>query len=608
MNRRFLLQSAAALPWLSLLPGLARARAPGPQTHADAHCTQRRVRPSDPDWPDAAQWQALAAEVGGQLARAAPLLAACEAAAKGAACSEVLGNLRNPFYLQDQVSGTEVSGWLDAWTPAPSAYCVDVRTAADVAAAVKFSRKHALRLVVKGTGHSYLGTSNAPDSLLIRTHAMRELHLHEAFVPAGCDGHVTPTPAVSAQAGAVWFDLYSAVTTRGGRYVQGGGCTSVGVAGLVQSGGFGSFSKAHGTAASRLLEAEIVTADGRVRVVNACRNPDLFWALKGGGGGSWGVITRLTLRTSELQPFAGGAFGKVQAKSAQAFQRLLARFVSFYHEHLLNPHWGESVKVSPQNVLQLSLVSQGLDTPQSEQLWKPFFDWIAAAPQDFTVSERLRTGGYPARSWWDPDKNHSLLRDERPGVSEGHAWWDGDQGQVGAYLHGYDSLWLPVSLLEPQSQSRLVDALFAASRHKEVELHFNKGLAGASPQVIAATRDTATNPAVLEAFALAIIADGEGPAYPGFPRPALDLAAAHEDARAIDRATAELKRIVPDAGSYVSESNFFNERWQQAYWGPNYARLRAVKDKYDPDGLFFVHHGVGSEDWSADGFVRTRAC
>jgi FAD/FMN-containing dehydrogenase len=88
----------------------------------------------------------------------------------------------------------------------------------------------------------------------------------------------------------------------------------------------------------------------------------------------------------------------------------------------------------------------------------------------------------------------------------------------------------------------------------------------------------------------------------------MDLAAAHEDARAIDRATAELKRIVPDAGSYVSESNFFNERWQMAYWGSNYQRLRAIKDKYDPDGLFFVHHGVGSEDWSADGFVHTRAC
>ena len=61
---------------------------------------------------------------------------------------------------------------------------------------------------------------------------------------------------------------------------------------------------------------------------------------------------------------------------------------------------------------------------------------------------------------------------------------------------------------------------------------------------------------------------------------------------------------MPVPGSYVSESNYFNESWQQAFWGNNYQRLLAVKAKYDPDGLFFVHHGVGSEAWSPDGFTR----
>jgi hypothetical protein len=65
-----------------------------------------------------------------------------------------------------------------------------------------------------------------------------------------------------------------------------------------------------------------------------------------------------------------------------------------------------------------------------------------------------------------------------------------------------------------------------------------------------------------------------------------------------------LRAIVPDDGAYVSESNFFQENWQQAYWGSNYARLASVKEKYDPTGLFFVHNGVGSEEWSEDGFVR----
>ena len=69
-------------------------------------------------------------------------------------------------------------------------------------------------------------------------------------------------------------------------------------------------------------------------------------------------------------------------------------------------------------------------------------------------------------------------------------------------------------------------------------------------------------------------------------------------------AAAELRKIVPHWGSYFSEGNFFNASWRDEFWGKNYSKLRAIKTKYDPAGLFFVHHGVGSEDWSADGFER----
>jgi FAD/FMN-containing dehydrogenase len=130
-------------------------------------------------------------------------------------------------------------------------------------------------------------------------------------------------------------------------------------------------------------------------------------------------------------------------------------------------------------------------------------------------------------------------------------------------------------------------------------------LAGATPEVRRDTRgEIATHPAVLNAFALAIIAGGGAPAYPGLPRPPQDLKAAREAAHSIELAAEELRKIAPDSGSYVSESNYFNPRWQEAYWGSNYPRLRAIKKKYDPEGLFFVHHGVGSEEWSADGFTR----
>ncbi|HET9794537.1 MAG TPA: FAD-binding oxidoreductase [Thermoanaerobaculia bacterium] len=602
MHRRTLLKGLAlgTLQWVV-----------GPKLRASARekkALLRRVRPGDPRWPSPAKWEKLKAEVGGNLVEVKPPFAACAKEPQGAACGEAMKNIQNPFFIGDQPGGTQVSGWLDAWTPQPSAYAVAAHEARHVAAAVDFARENDLRLVVKGGGHSYLGTSNAPDSLLVWTRQMNAVTLHDAFVPTNCEGRIAPVPAVSAGSGAMWIDLYDAVTTKAGRYVQGGGCTTVGVAGLVQSGGFGSCSKGFGTAASWLLEAEIVTADGKVRLANAGTNPDLFWALKGGGGGSWGVVTRVTLRTHDLPRDFGYAGGKIKAKSDAAFRALIARFVAFYRESLFNPHWGEQAKVGSDNVLDISMVSQGIDDAAAKALWQPFISW-AKGSSDYTVDD-LGAGSIESRHWWDVVARRkrgstSMIPDARPGAPEAHAFWRGDQEQVGAFIHGYESMWLPQGLLAPGRQAELVDALFAASRHKEVGLHFNKGLAGAPAEALAAAKDTATNPAVLDAFALVIIADGEGPAYPGLARPAMDVDAARKDAGEIDRATAELAKIVPNAGSYVSESNFFNRSWPQAYWGTNHPKLQAVKKKYDPDGLFFVHHGVGSEEWSADGFERT---
>lgn len=596
MRRRDLLQGLAAA---SLLAG-------APFADAAEITPLRRARPGDATWPTNSEWRRLNNMVGGRLLRPTSLYGTCGADAASPGCTSILPYLRNPFYIGDQPGGTQVSGWLDAWQPAVSPYAVAARHTSDVVAAINFARRHKLRVAVKGGGHSYQGTSNAPDSLLIWTHPMRRVVMHEHFTPAG-GGY--RGPAATIEAGALWIDAYDVVTTQGGRYVQGGGCTTVGVAGHVQSGGFGSLSKRFGTAASNLLEAEIVCADGGVRLCSERRHADLFWAIKGGGGGTFGVVTRVTVKSHDLPENFGWAVGKIKASSDEAFQRLIAQFVRFYAENLFNPHWGEHVSIGSDNVLELSMVSQGLSDAESKAIWAPFLAWIAATPQDFSITDEIFVGAGLARRWWDTEyrRSHStsMQFDPRPGVPAHNAWWSGDGDQVSMFIHGYDSIWLPQSLLQGAGRDRLVQALFNASRSKSVGIHFNKGLAGAPADVLAEARNTAMNPDALDAFGLAIVAEGGPPPYLRIPGYLYNDHEARANAAAVAQAAAAIRTVAPHGGSYVSESDYFNRNWQQAFWGSNYPRLARAKRKYDPNGLFIVHHGVGSEGWSPDGFSRS---
>ena len=623
MNRRSFLKAIGSAALLPILPR---------RLSADANF--RRRRPSDPAWPSKAAWKRLDDAVGGNLVPVNFPPALFKTDPDGAAAKRLAENLRNPYYIGDEPGLTQTSGWIDAWATQPSVYAVAAKNASDIAEAVNFARENNLRLVVKGGGHSYQGTSNAPDSLLIWTRRLNDIALHDAFVPQGCDHTLQPQPAVTVGAGTIWKQAYDAVTTKAGKYVQGGGCLTVGVAGLIQSGGFGSFSKHYGLAAAGLLEAEVVTADGQVRIANACTNPDLFWALKGGGGGTYGVVSKLTLRVHDLPEFFGAATFTIKAASDDAYRRLLREFVGFYRDHLFNDHWGEQAHVTPDNALVINMLSQGLDTAESKAVWQPFLDWVKRTPDAYSVKWPVVIASWPAQRMWDvqwmrnnwpqipfPSNGNPLIAlfddaltyipwqplfdfDGRPGARPNNVWWKGDAGQVGWFIWGFDSLWMPASLLEHNSQQRLADALFAASRQSTIELHFNKGLAGAPPDAIAASADTATNPAVLTAFALAIAGNAQQPAFPGIPGHEPSLAAGRNAAVRIDQCMSQLRALVPNPGSYVSESNYFEAQWRQSYWGINYPRLAQIKAKYDPDGLFVVHNGIGSDQWTPDGFTK----
>ena len=261
-------------------------------------------------WPKTDEWNKLEKELQGHLIKPVLPLSPCLTNTTSTACHTAIKNIHNPYFNESDPGATQSQGWMDAWKNHPSQYAVEVETTNDVAAAVKFARKHQLKLVIKGTGHDYLGRSNAPQSLLIWTHKMRNVKFDPSFTPQGCSATRKPVPAVTVEAGVRWLEAYGEVTTNQHRYVQGGGCATVGAAGgFTQGGGFGSFSKMFGTGAAGILQAEIVTANGDILIANECQNKDLFWAIRGGGAGTFGVITKMTLKTHDLPE----NFGSLQA-------------------------------------------------------------------------------------------------------------------------------------------------------------------------------------------------------------------------------------------------------------------------------------------------------
>jgi len=265
----------------------------------------------------------------------------------------------------------------------------------------------------------------------------------------------------------------------------------------------------------------------------------------------------------------------------------------------------EQVRAGPDNRLLVTMAFQGLSKAQAATAFKALLDFVHANPTDYEGQESLSVSDVSAKYLW----NGWLLRlfarsavefDDRPSAAWTDFWWRGDSEQVGAFWHAYASAWLPATLLDQHNRSAFVDAWFAASRSWTVSLHFNKGLAGAPEPVIAAARNTPMNADVASAFALAITAAFE-PARAGIVPP---MANASTRAGRVRAAITALRVVAPTTGSYCNECDYFQADWQRSFWGDNYARLREIKDRYDPDGLFTTHHGVGSEGWSPDGFTR----
>ena len=541
-------------------------------------------------WPDGDQWRVLAEKVGDRLI---PTSLPWVDAPPG-----TFEMLKNPFWNEEQPGALQSTGWYGAWTAVASPYAVRAQDTADIVAAVNFARDNAVKLVVKGTGHDYLGRNCAPDSLLVWTHHMREITVHDDFVPQGAPAGTAPVQAMTVEAGTRWLEAYRAATLAG-RFVAGGGCTSVGACGGFTFGsGFGPFSKRYGTGSGGIVQAEIVTADGQVRIVNEFSEPDLFYGVRGGGGGTFGIVSRVTLLTHPIPSTVGIVTGSIRARSDAAYRELIERFVEFYPVGLDNWHWGESVAFGPENELGFRLTF--LDMPESEGrgVIERFAGQFRDRPDDYTVDPKFQFLEFKNLwnpDFWDQEDPGFITRDPRPDAPDYQFWWTGNQGELGAFWNGYQSRWIPTDLLR-RDPGKVAESFFRASRLRPFIFQVNKGLSGEHPEARARDERTALHPGCFDAAALVIMASSQQYKYPGVAGREPDTATARDAADALNRAMGFIKEATPGAGSYSTEADFFLEDWQQNQWGTNYARLLEIKRTYDPANLFRVHHGVGSEE------------
>lgn len=548
-------------------------------------------------WPSAVKWDQLRSQIGRKLIRPKQPWASLKPGA-------IPTRLFNPWYLEEQPGATQSTGMYKAWESTASEYAIAARTVSDIVAGVDFARENNVRLVIKGTGHDYYGRSTGPrKSLLLWTHKMRDVTVHGKFIPQGAPAGTKSVTAVTSLAGNRWLEAYKAASAAG-LYIQGGGCTSVGACGgFALGGGFGSFSKRFGSGAAGVLEMTVVIADGSVLTVNEYQHSDLFWALRGGGGGTFGVVTSMTVLAHPEPKISGWISGPITAKSDAAFEELIRAYVEFCARTLSTPTWGEGVILNPDygmatkintglNVMQVGTTFLDIPTEQAQAAWETFLAPLRARSADFDVDVKFSSEPFANR--WKPTTQEAIF-DDRPNAPKGYFWWKGNASEVAAYWGGYDGRGVPFAMAQGSNSAVLAKALFDASRTSLILWQTNKALYGEHPEARKRDKTTSINPAVFNNIAFITIGAWRQGKYPGIAGHEPITAESQIQFEGVSAASRALRAVTEVGGSYSNEGSYFEKDWRQQFWGSNYPRLLRIKKRYDPNNVFTVHKGVGAE-------------
>jgi FAD/FMN-containing dehydrogenase len=440
----------------------------------------------------------------------------------------------------------------DSVLPRAIAYCESPQ---DVRTCLRFAQDHDLRVAVRSGGHSAAGYS-ITTGLVVDVSRLDQIGVGPSTVTLG--------------PGAQGVDVLSTLTTSGLTAVT-GNCATVCAGGYIQGGGIGPLARKFGVASDRLVSADVVLPSGRIVRCSADREPDLFWALRGGGGGNFGVVTRYEIKPVQV-----------------------ARMVSF---SLIWP-WAQAANVIA-----------------------AYLPWLERAPDDLTANLTVM--------------NQNAAPGTRPTVLVSGGWLGGDPASLDPRLNELVSAAgaPPVSrAADDLTYYQAMMRMFGCGTKTADECHrvgYNpEGTLGRQDFVVARGRlfEGTMSPAAINEALTAFEANPVAGQYRVMSWGGLGgqinrtartaTAYVHRSAQHYFTFTAGLSTDAPtqeqkaaaegwsDAGFAVAERygdgegqvNFIDSRlpdWRRAYYGENYGRLLRAKRSYDPFGFFRFAQGIG---------------
>ncbi|KAJ5382128.1 FAD linked oxidase N-terminal [Penicillium concentricum] len=553
-------------------------------------------RPGQKCWPSSKEWQQFNATIDGHLHETVPIAApcyknslhydenACQAVEKYYGDSIPRGtHYGQTYWLNWETCGNTGCALLET-QPSEllystcalgrlSSYYVDVQDASHISAALRFVHAHNIRISVKNTGHDFFGRSSVPNTLAIWTHNLDSIAFSSNFTAYNCS-LANSQNVGELGAGVIATDAYHFFSSKG-MDITGGYEQSVGLAGgFAQGGGVGSFTTTYGLMADNAVEFEVVTADGEVRTINQCNEPELFWAMRGGGGGTFAVLTKYRVQVYPSLPIHTYTFtANFTGDTSDATQNVALREILTAHAEnqadwsaqlvtgqleyfpekiaisMVLPYGDGGSKLRSASASFAEFLSNRTDLSVSANHYTSYPDYanyLTVTAADAKVTEPsgifsiLASRLIPRTVFNAPETIDQLVE----GVIQGIATARSHLNLTGTQI----VLETPVSNLDKNQMSSAHRAWRTALWHV---IHVGEW----------------ANP--LEADKQASVAE------------------------AFLQIIEPLKRLSPGGGAYFNEAHYLEPDWKQTYFGSNYPRLLEAKNIYDPTHMFDCWKCVG---------------